>query len=34
MIEMVSMHTNVQDEEISVDSIGEQVPVNSSVEIV
>ena len=32
--EMVSMHTNVQDEEISVDSIGEQVPVNSSVEIV
>ncbi|NBY35269.1 MAG: hypothetical protein EBQ62_03090 [Alphaproteobacteria bacterium] len=34
MIEMVSMHTNVQDEEISVDSIGEQVTVNSSVEIV
>ena len=34
MIEMVSMHTNVQDEEISVNSIGEQVPVNSSVEIV
>ncbi len=33
MIEMVSMHTNVQDEEISVDSIGEQVPVNTSVEI-
>jgi IgA-specific serine endopeptidase len=34
MIEMVSMHTNVQDEEISVNSIGEQVTVNSSVEIV
>jgi hypothetical protein len=29
---MASMHTNVQDEEISVYSKGEQVPVKSSVE--